>query len=78
MARKIKIEKSKLKKIVFLFKDTKSQGRKLKKKTKMGEREYKFIFDFLTKILFLSTNFNPSERACNKPKYPITLGPFLL
>ena len=36
------------------------------------------ILELLGKMVSLANNFNPSANGCNKPKKPITFGPFLL
>ena len=36
------------------------------------------ILELLGNIVSFTNNFNPSASGCNKPKKPITFGPFLL
>ena len=36
------------------------------------------ILELLGRIVSLANNFSPSANGCNKPKKPMTFGPFLL
>lgn len=55
-----------------------AQPIKLKIKVNIGAIKNIIILELLGKIVSFTNNFNPSANGCNKPKKPITFGPFLL
>ena len=55
-----------------------AQPIKLKIKVNIGAIKNITIFELLGKIVSLTNSFSPSANGCNRPKKPITLGPFLL
>jgi hypothetical protein len=55
-----------------------AQPIKLKINVNIGAIKNTIILELLGKIVSFTNSFNPSANGCNKPKKPITLGPFLL
>ena len=55
-----------------------AQPIKLKIKVNIGATKNMIILELLGKIVSLANNLSPSANGCNKPKKPITFGPFLL
>ena len=55
-----------------------AQPIKLKINVNIGAIKNIIILELLGNIVSFTNSFNPSANGCNKPKKPITFGPFLL